>query len=214
MQSYELSHTPKEALLYSSCTFRVGESSTSAPFTILDISLSLLIKYRKCTHTHTKTIKSASWRSSSELQHTHTHLFHLVQSPYVPALWYAKHSVNIIQCMVTVTMAAWQQNSARPLKHGTVVLFNIWLCVSTACFYHIILSQQQKTSRRRPCRRSCAAERSPAVAMFWSYRTTTTKDKMLVGNSLPSVQSHTLGHMGAEQMQFCQELVCFFKKWN
>lgn len=38
----------------------------------------------------------------------------------------------------------------------------------------------------------CAAEHSPAVAMFWSDRTTTTKDKMLPENRLALVQSHTL----------------------
>lgn len=49
----------------------------------------------------------------------------------------------------------------------------------------------------QPYRLPRAAERSPAVAMFWSYRTTTTKDKMLAENSLPLVQSHTLSLVSA-----------------
>lgn len=72
---------------------------------------------------------------------TYTHLIHLGWSPNVSALWHAKHSVNISQRMVTVTMAA------RQLKHGTVVLFNIWPRRSTACFYPIILSQERRLLR-------------------------------------------------------------------
>lgn len=60
--------------------------------------------------------------------------------------------------MVTVAMAAGQQCSARPLKHGTLVLFNIWLSMSTACFYHIILSHHSRlllTPRCSLSRHSC-----------------------------------------------------------
>lgn len=69
--------------------------------------------------------------------------------------------------MVTVTMAA------RQLKHGTVVLFNIWLRRRTACFYHIVLSPSEDFSTQTS-RLPCAARRRPAVAMFWPYLTTTT----------------------------------------
>lgn len=68
---------------------------------------------------------------------THTRintlLIHLVQplcfvihqtfSKHYPAHGYCHHS-----------------SSARPLKHRTAVLFNIWLRASIACLYHIILS--------------------------------------------------------------------------
>lgn len=103
---------------------------------------------------------------------TYTLLIHLVQLPNVPALWHAKHSVNIIQRMVTVTMAA------RQLKHGTVVLFNIWLRRRTACFYHIILSQERRLLHADVPTPLCSP-RSPAVAMFLPYLTTTTKANWL-----------------------------------
>lgn len=74
--------------------------------------------------------------------------------------------------MVTVTMAA------RQLKHGTVVLFNIWLRRRTACFYHIILSQERRLLHADVPTPLCSP-RSPAVAMFLPYLTTTTKANWL-----------------------------------
>lgn len=89
------------------------------------------------------------WKCPHSVRNTHR--IHRVHSPNSSALWYAKHCVNITLCMVTVTMAAWQQRSARPLKHGTLVLFNIWQRVSAACFYHIILSHQRRVLLQHSC---------------------------------------------------------------
>lgn len=80
-------------------------------------------------HKHTQKTYKSTW---SFMESSHC----------VAGLWYTKHSVNTRPYMVTVTMTAWQQIPAVLLRHGTVVLFNIWLSMSTACFYHIILSHQ------------------------------------------------------------------------
>ena len=101
--------------------------------------------------------------------------------------------------MVTVTMAARQQRWARPLRHGTVVLFNIWLRMSTACFYHIIQSQPAKTSPAcgppdPPC-----ADRTNAAQLLLCFgliaqqqQGIKKKKKTLAENSLPSEQSHII----------------------
>lgn len=136
MQLFQLSHTRNRHCMIEIRSEGYSSACTAVllhAFEAWYMSFSWIIKCRKNnTHVHTY---------MNPPPNTYTHLIHLGWSPNVSALWHAKHSVNISQRMVTVTMAA------RQLKHGTVVLFNIWPRRSTACFYPIILSQERRLLR-------------------------------------------------------------------
>lgn len=115
-----------------------------------------------CLYINTKSDTQSAWRlpvknapsSAHACKHTQTLIGF---GPVTPRVCFVitKHSVNISQHMVTVAMAARQQHSAPALKHGAVVLFNIWIRMSTACFYHIILSQRRRLLDARSAPPSC-----------------------------------------------------------